>query len=89
MASAVALVDLGYAALGLAGAARVLEQTEAVRLTFGFVGAASLPYRVEASFNLFDWIPLFVLPASGTNIVEFSDPAAASLPRRFYRAVMP
>jgi putative LysE/RhtB family amino acid efflux pump len=42
MASAVALVDLGYAALGLAGAARVLEQTEAVRLTFGFVGAAVL-----------------------------------------------
>jgi putative LysE/RhtB family amino acid efflux pump len=42
MASAVALVDLGYAALGLAGAARVLEQTEAVRLTFGFAGAAVL-----------------------------------------------
>jgi putative LysE/RhtB family amino acid efflux pump len=42
MATAVALVDLGYAALGLAGAARVLEQTEAVRLTFGFVGAAVL-----------------------------------------------
>jgi putative LysE/RhtB family amino acid efflux pump len=42
MASAVALVDLGYAALGLAGAARVLEQTEAVRFTFGFVGAAVL-----------------------------------------------
>jgi threonine/homoserine/homoserine lactone efflux protein len=42
MATAVALVDLGYAALGLAGTARVLDQTEAVRLTFGFVGAAVL-----------------------------------------------
>src|SRR5262249_25641211 len=42
MAAAVALVDLGYAALGLAGAARVLERTEAVRLTFGVVGAAGL-----------------------------------------------
>jgi putative LysE/RhtB family amino acid efflux pump len=42
MAAAVALVDLGYAALGLAGAARVLEQTEAVRLAFGFVGATVL-----------------------------------------------
>jgi putative LysE/RhtB family amino acid efflux pump len=42
MATAVALVDLGYAALGLAGFARVLEHTEAVRLAFGFVGAAVL-----------------------------------------------
>jgi putative LysE/RhtB family amino acid efflux pump len=42
MATAVALVDLGYAALGLAGAARVLEHTEAVRLAFGFVGSAVL-----------------------------------------------
>jgi putative LysE/RhtB family amino acid efflux pump len=42
MAVAVALVDLGYAALGLAGFARVLEETGAVRVTFGFVGAAVL-----------------------------------------------
>jgi threonine/homoserine/homoserine lactone efflux protein len=42
MAMAVALVDLGYAALGLAGFARVLEHTEAARLAFGFVGAAVL-----------------------------------------------
>ena len=42
MAAAVALVDLGYAALGLAGVARALEATDGVRLTLGFVGAAVL-----------------------------------------------
>ena len=42
MATAVALVDLGYAALGLAGVGRLLEENDAVRLTFGFVGAAVL-----------------------------------------------
>jgi putative LysE/RhtB family amino acid efflux pump len=42
MATAVAVVDLGYAALGLAGVGRLLEENDAVRLTFGFVGAAVL-----------------------------------------------
>ena len=42
MATAVALVDLGYAALGLAGVGRLLEENDVVRLTFGFVGAAVL-----------------------------------------------
>src|SRR5205085_5244683 len=42
MGAAVALVDLGYAALGLAGVARGLEATDGVRLTLGFVGAAVL-----------------------------------------------
>jgi putative LysE/RhtB family amino acid efflux pump len=42
MAAAVALVDLGYAALGLAGVARALEATDGVRVVFGFVGAAVL-----------------------------------------------
>ena len=42
MAAAVALVDLTYAALGLAGVARILEETGAVRAVFGFVGGAVL-----------------------------------------------
>jgi len=42
MAAAVALVDLGYAALGLAGVARALEATDGVRVALGFVGAAVL-----------------------------------------------
>jgi len=35
MAAAVALVDLGYAALGLAGVARALEQTDGFRVVLG------------------------------------------------------
>jgi len=42
MGAAVALVDLGYAALGIAGVARALESTDGVRAALGFVGAAVL-----------------------------------------------
>jgi putative LysE/RhtB family amino acid efflux pump len=42
MAAAVALVDLSYAALGLAGVGRALQETGSVRTVFGFVGAAVL-----------------------------------------------
>jgi putative LysE/RhtB family amino acid efflux pump len=42
MAGAVSLVDLAYAGLGLAGVGRVLEETDGVRVVFGFLGAAVL-----------------------------------------------
>jgi putative LysE/RhtB family amino acid efflux pump len=42
MAAAVALVDLGYAALGLLGVARALEAADEVGVALGFVGAAVL-----------------------------------------------
>jgi putative LysE/RhtB family amino acid efflux pump len=42
MSAAVALVDLGYAGLGLAGVGSVLENTGSVRVALGVVGAAIL-----------------------------------------------
>jgi putative LysE/RhtB family amino acid efflux pump len=42
MAAAVALVDLTYATLGLAGLGRALEDTGAVRVAFAIVGGAVL-----------------------------------------------
>src|SRR5690348_17004899 len=42
MAGAVALVDLGSAALGLLGVARALEAAGGLGVAFGFVGAAVL-----------------------------------------------
>lgn len=42
MSAAVALVDLGYAGLGLAGFGRVLEETGSVRVVLGLLGAAIL-----------------------------------------------
>jgi putative LysE/RhtB family amino acid efflux pump len=42
MAAAVALVDLTYAGLGLAGVGRALQETGSVRTGFGFLGAAVL-----------------------------------------------
>jgi hypothetical protein len=56
---------------------------------FGFIGVSDWEYRIDASSNLLDWTPLIILPAQGTNAVEFIDPASAILPRRFYRAVLP
>jgi hypothetical protein len=51
-------------------------------------GAAGMSYTVEASSDLLDWSPL----ASGvaTNAIQgFIDADAATLSRRFYRALMP
>lgn len=42
MSAAVALVDLGYAGLGLAGFGRVLEETGSVRVVLSLLGAAIL-----------------------------------------------
>jgi putative LysE/RhtB family amino acid efflux pump len=42
MSAAVALVDLGYAGLGLAGVGSVLQNTGSVRVVFGVVGAGIL-----------------------------------------------
>jgi putative LysE/RhtB family amino acid efflux pump len=42
MASAVALVDVTYAALGIAGLGRALERTQGAELAFGIVGGAVL-----------------------------------------------
>lgn len=42
MAAAVALVDLAYAALGLVGVGRALQETGGVRTVLGFLGAAIL-----------------------------------------------
>jgi putative LysE/RhtB family amino acid efflux pump len=42
MGAAVAIVDLGYAALGIAGVARALEATGGTGVVLGFIGAAIL-----------------------------------------------
>src|SRR5919198_1120130 len=42
MAAAVALVDLGYAALGIAGLGRALQETGSVKTAFALVGGAIL-----------------------------------------------
>ena len=49
----------------------------------GLTGAG--PLIIYASTNLMDWIPIFTNPPA-TGTIQFIDPAAANLPRRFYRA---
>jgi uncharacterized repeat protein (TIGR03803 family) len=50
------------------------------------INAGALDYRIDASTDLLTWVTLTnVLNASGQ--IRFTDPNAASFPRRFYRAV--
>jgi uncharacterized protein (TIGR03790 family) len=46
-----------------------------------------LPYVIEASTNLLDWIPMATNTVPG--LVEFEDPAATNFPSRFYRVMGP
>lgn len=50
--------------------------------------SAGQTYRLDASTNLVDWLPLLATNAPG-GLLDFSDPASAVLPWRFYRAVAP
>ncbi len=51
-------------------------------------GNAGQTYRLDASTNLVDWISLLTTNAPGGRL-DFTDPASATLPYRFYRAVAP
>jgi hypothetical protein len=55
---------------------------------FDLIGAAGLPFRVEASTNLLNWTPLVTITnRSRTEIII--DPNAANFRQRFYRGVGP
>ena len=53
-------------------------------LQWQFTGFDGYPYVLEASSNLQDWTPLATLFTTNGSFI-FSDPAAASFDRRFYR----
>jgi len=65
--------------LGLSGRSGVNESL----LLHGLPGNN---YLIQASTNLADWIPVAVLLMPTNGLSAFRDPAAAYLPRRFYRA---
>ena len=57
---------------------------QGLRLTLdGDFGGA---YRIDSSTGLVSWLPLMTVTNPYGN-VQFVDPAATNLPRRFYRAV--
>jgi hypothetical protein len=57
-------------------------------LTFTLFGEPGQNYRIEASSDLANWLALTnFVSATGTN--QFTDPAAPSFNRKFYRAVTP
>jgi hypothetical protein len=59
------------------------------RVTMAFSAPDGQVYAVEASTNLVDWERIGVAVQTGPGVFEFEDPAAARLPARFYRLVIP
>jgi hypothetical protein len=62
------------------------------RLTNGWfqislMSAPGTAIEVQASSNLVNWVPLFVV-TNDTGLVQVTDPTAAGLNRRFYRALL-
>lgn len=63
-----------------------LPQPTANGLTLTLLGKRGIRYQLQASDDLQNWLSVF----TGTNLtgrIEWSDPAAAFHPRRFYRAL--
>src|SRR5439155_20590175 len=55
---------------------------------FNLIGAARVAFRIEASSNLFNWMPLVTITnRTRTEIVV--DTNAANFSQRFYRALTP
>ena len=55
--------------------------------SFMFQGPTGFDYSIEASTDLFNWLPLTNFTSTNSPFF-FSDPSATNYPQRFYRAVM-
>jgi autotransporter-associated beta strand protein len=62
----------------------IVRQLNGVVLITG-TGAPGRTYRKEASEDLVTWIDFGPVTSAGDGILQFTDPAARTLPRRFYR----
>jgi hypothetical protein len=85
------LVDYGANAVTLrvqpATGITNLLKTAGGSFVFDLAGPAATRCVILASTNLADWTPIFTnQPFNGS--LHFDDPAAAGMPRRFYRIVM-
>lgn len=58
------------------------------QVRFLLIGVPGATHIVEGSQDLLDWVPLLATN-SPDGLIEFTDPAAANFPNRFYRAVLP
>jgi uncharacterized delta-60 repeat protein len=55
----------------------------------GATGQTNMHFTLQASTDLRTWTNLFTVTTNSTsNLIEFTDTGSATLPRRFYRAVM-
>ena len=64
-----------------------IESTAGGLVRMRFLGTFGKVYRVQASSNLVDWQTVGTCTADSEGEVQFTDPAAARHPNRFYRLV--
>ena len=69
--------------LTIAGSA---QPTNGFQLTFDTF--SNITWRIDASTNLLDWLPLLTNTAGPGGTIQFTDLLATNYPWRFYRAVL-
>jgi hypothetical protein len=56
---------------------------------FSFQTVANTTWRIDATTNLLNWLPVFTNLAGSDGTFQFTDLPATNFPHRFYRAVFP
>ena len=56
---------------------------------FSFQTVSNTTWRIDATTNLSNWLPIFTNAAGINGTFQFTDLPAANFPQRFYRAVFP
>ena len=54
---------------------------------FSFQTRSNTTWRIDASTDLLNWLPLFTNTAGASGTLQFTDLLATNFPLRFYRAV--
>ena len=66
-----------------------LVRIDAGNLQLSSLGTAGVPYSLETSTNLTDWISVAVQPAGAGGSLQFILPISPATPVRFYRLIWP
>ena len=56
---------------------------------FSFQTLSNTTWRIDATTNLLNWLPIFTNATGINGSFQFTDLPAANFPQRFYRAVFP
>lgn len=78
--------DVTFNGTPIASPQLILPSSTRTNFQFSFSTIANTSWRIDASTNLADWLPVFTNAAGTNGNFQFSDPAFTNFSRRFYRA---